>query len=90
MNFIATPPGAFVLLSSCMLSSFIAANVINKGEVPSSGTALWVVCCIIGLFLLVFIGSPVPLPIPVPIVVYLLILSSLCTSSVYVYTSVKK
>ena len=90
MNFIATPPGAFVLLSSCLLSSFIAGNLINDSGMPSSGISLWVVCCIVGLFLLILVGSPLQLPQSVPIVVYLLILSSLCTASGFVYFTFKK
>jgi hypothetical protein len=90
MNFIATPPGAFVLLSSCLLSSFISGNLINASEMPSSGISLWIVCCIVGLFLLILIGSPLELPSTVPIVVYLLILSSLCTASGFVYSAFKK
>lgn len=89
MNFIATPPGGFVILSSCLLSSFIGGNLINTGGIPSSGTLLWICCCVIGLALLILIQSPIELPSTVPIVIYLLIFLSLFTALGFVYFAVK-
>jgi hypothetical protein len=87
MNFIASPPGAFGLLASCMLSIFIAGNLINKNGLPSAGITWWIVLCLSGILLLFLIGILPDLPSSVSILVYLIILSSICTASGFVYTS---
>ncbi len=87
MNFITSPAGAFGLLAASMLSSYIAGNLKNDKPLPQSEISTWVCFSIVGIFLLFLINGPAPLPPQGFGIIVLLIICSLCSGTVLVYTS---
>lgn len=87
MNFIVSPAGAFGISTVCMLSSYIAGNIKKGKDLPTSEISSWVCCSIVGIILVFLTNGSVPLPPQGLGIIILLVVCSLCSATVMVYTS---
>ncbi len=87
MNFIASPAGAFGLLATSMLSSYIGGNLSKNKPLPQTEISIWVCCSIVGIFLLFLINGPITLPPQAFGAIILFMVCSLCSATVLVYYS---
>jgi hypothetical protein len=84
MNFIATPAGAFFILSSCSLSAYITGNLIKKNKFPVVEFFIWVPISLFGGSFLLMSST---VGMSVQIFIYLLLLLSLSAFTFLIYTA---